>query len=256
MGVLMKLEGIGPPAVEPLISALKHEDQGIRYTAVHVLVNLDDKRAVEPIITLLKSEYDNLREPGTKGTMPSTVEYLIELLKHKEMFYVRSSTAWALGWLGDKRAVEPLVAALGDAGVVGNPYVARVQVAFALGRLGDERAIEPLIDVLKRKAPRRDEERAMFEKMPEQAEFLRRSAAKTLDALVKIGPPAVEPLISLLKDENSYMRSFAAKALGELGDKRAVQPLVEVLKDEDEQVRKWATEALHKLGWQSGTNVE
>jgi HEAT repeat protein len=256
MGVLMKLEGIGPPAVEPLISALKHEDQGIRYTAVHVLVNLDDKRAVEPIITLLKSEYDNLREPGTKGTMPSTVEYLIELLKHKEMFYVRSSTAWALGWLGDKRAVEPLVAALGDAGVVGNPYVARVQVAFALGRLGDERAIEPLIDVLKRKAPRRDEERAMFEKMPEQAEFLRRSAAKTLDALVKIGPLAVEPLISLLKDENSYMRSFAAKALGELGDKRAVQPLVEVLKDEDEQVRKWATEALHKLGWQSGTNVE
>jgi HEAT repeat protein len=221
--------------------------------AAHVLVGLDDKRAVEPVITFLKSESDELREPGAKaleGTGPSTVEYLIELLKHKEMFYVRSSSAWVLGWLGDKRAIEPLVAALGDAGVVGNPWVAQVQVAFALGRLGDKRAIEPLIEVLKRSTPLKNEDSALFK------ESGQRSVAKTLDALVKIGPPAVEPLIGVLKDENAFVRSFAAKGLGELGDKRAIEALVEVLKDEDEEVRQSATEALRKLNWQLGTNVE
>ncbi len=89
-----------------------------------------------------------------------------------------------------------------------------------------------------------------------QVQSWQRSVVKTLDALVKIGPPAVEPLIGVLKDENAYMRSFAAEGLGELGDKRAVQPLVEVLKDEDEQVRRSATESLRKLGWQPGTDVE
>jgi HEAT repeat protein len=169
------------------------------------------------------------------------------------MFYVRSSSAWTLGWLGDKRAVEPLVAALGDAGVVGNPWVARVQAAVALGRLGDKRAIEPLIDVLKRMAKNKDS--AVLGQMPGQAQSLRRSVVKMLDALVKIGPPAVEPLIGVLKDENACMRSFAAEGLGELGDKRAVEPLVAVLKDEDEEVRRSATEALRKLGWQPGTGV-
>jgi len=256
MGMLAR---IGPPAVEPLIAALKHEDKRMRYTAAHVLVSLDDQRAVEPVITFLKSESDALREPGAKaseGPGPSTVEYLIELLKHKEMFYVRSSSAWALGWLGDKRAVDPLAAALGDAGVVGNPWVARVQVALALGRLGDKRAIEPLIEVLQRSAPLKDEEIAAFGKLPGQAQSRRRSVVKTLDVFVKIGPPAVEPLIGLLKDENAWLRSFAAEGLGELGDKRAVPPLVTMLKDEDEQVRQSATEALRKLGWQPGTAVE
>jgi HEAT repeat protein len=127
---------------------------------------------------------------------------------------------------------------------------------LALGRLGDKRAIEPLIDVLKRTAPLKDENSAVFGKLPGQAQSLRRSVVKTLDALVKIGPPAVEPLIGVLKVENARMRSFAAEALGELGDKRAVKPLVAMLKDEDEEVRRSATEALRKLGWQSSTEVE
>jgi HEAT repeat protein len=88
------------------------------------------------------------------------------------------------------------------------------------------------------------------------AQSRRQSAAKTLGALVKIGSPAVEPLIGLLKDENAWLRSFAAEGLGELGDKRSVQPLVALLKDEDEEVRRSATKALSKLGWQPGTGLD
>ena len=168
------------------------------------------------------------------------------------MFYIRSSSAWALGWLGDKRAADPLVAALGKAGVVGNPYVARVQAAIALGRLGDKRAIEPLIDILKRNAINPNELKdldsaGLTDMRSMQVQSWYQSSTKILDALVKIGPPAVEPLIGLLKDENVFLRSFAAKSLGELGDKRAVQPLIEMLKDEDEEVRQSATRALDKL---------
>jgi HEAT repeat protein len=186
----------------------------------------------------------------------SAVEQLIVALKDRDVC-LRTSAAWVLGRLGDKRAVEPLVAALGDARVTGDGWGGRVQpalAAVALGRLGDKRAVKPLIDALKHYPPSL--------KIPGRidlvafARLARRGAAKILDALVDVGPPAVEPLIGVLKDENALVRSFAAEGLGELGDKRAVQPLVAVLKDEDEEVRRSATEALRKLGWQPGTDVE
>jgi HEAT repeat protein len=264
LGMLMR---IGPPAVEPLIAALKQEDKRVRYTAAYVLVPLDDKRAVEPLITVLKGEYQDMQRAEGKaleGIGPSTVEQLIALLKHKESL-VRSSSAWVLGWLGDKRAVEPLVEAMGDSLAVGNAAEGQFEAAVALGRLGDRRPIEPLIRELKRLAQFEDQERLaqfkdevgdLFGKLPGQAQYQRRSVVKRLDALVKIGPPAVEPLIGVLKDESAHVRSFAAEGLGELGDKRAIQPLVALLKDEDEEVRRSATKALTKLGWQPGDELQ
>ena len=61
-------------------------------------------------------------------------------MKDKE---VRRGAAEALGKLGDTRAVEPLIEALGD----GSEYV-RNSAAGALGKLGDTRAVEPLIEAL------------------------------------------------------------------------------------------------------------
>jgi len=256
LGMLMR---IGPPAVEPLIAALKQEDKRVRYTAAFVLRKLDDKRAVEPLITVLKGEYQDMQRAegkASEGISPSTVEQLIALLKHKDMSSVRSSSAWILGWLGDKRAVEPLVEALGDSRAVGNAAEEQFEAAVALGRLGDKRPIELLIRELKRLAPSTGVENIRAFNDKDDADFLRPLVVKTLDALVKIGPPAVEPLIGLLKDKNAHVRSFAAEGLGELGDKRAVQPLVALLKDEDEEARQSATEALRKLGWQLGKDVE
>jgi len=56
-------------------------------------------------------------------------------------------------------------------------------------------------------------------------------------ALGKIGTPAVEPLLAALKDEDSGVRSKAARALGEIKDTRAVEPLISALEDEDPGVR-------------------
>ena len=64
---------------------------------------------------------------------------------------------------------------------------------------------------------------------------------------MKIGEPAVEPLIEALKDKDQDVRWEAALALGNIGDERAVEPLIEALKDEDEDVREAAGEALEKI---------
>jgi HEAT repeat protein len=68
------------------------------------------------------------------------------------------------------------------------------------------------------------------------------------DALVKLGEPAVEPLITCLKDQDWKVRYGAIKALGKLGDARAVDPLITCLKSSDNWlVGECLTEALSEL---------
>ena len=57
---------------------------------------------------------------------------------------VRGRAAWALGELGDARAVEPLMEALKD-----ESENVRSGAAWALEKIGDTRAVEPLMEVLK-----------------------------------------------------------------------------------------------------------
>ena len=59
-----------------------------------------------------------------------------------------------------------------------------------------------------------------------------------VEALVRIGPAAVEPLIDALKDIRS--RHGAAEALGRLGDAQAIEPLIAALSDK--------TNASHTFG--------
>lgn len=63
--------------------------------------------------------------------------------------------------------------------------------------------------------------------------FVRSDAAR---ALGQIGDSrAVEPLVAVLKDKDEYssLRLDAARALGQIGDTRAVEPLIVALKDQE-----------------------
>jgi len=93
----------------------------------------------------------------------------------------RASAIEALGRIGDSRAVEPLIAALKDEDVN-----VRWPAARALGEIKDTRAIKPLIAALK------------------DAEWIVREAAA--EALIKIGAPAVEPLIAALTEATVVCR--------------------------------------------------
>ena len=148
---------------------------------------------------------------------------LIERLKDEDED-VRRNAAEALVKIGEP-AVEPLIKVLKDK----NAKV-RGDAAYALGRIGDKRAVDALIEVL-----RNEDDDAL----------VRLSAA---EALIRIGEPAVEPLIEALKDEDEDARSFAADALGEIGDRRAVDALVKILKDGSAEVRESAACALGKIG--------
>jgi HEAT repeat protein len=68
------------------------------------------------------------------------------------------------------------------------------------------------------------------------------------EALVKIGPPSIEPSLKALRDENGDVRKSAAEALGKIGDKRAIEPLIKALGDENGDVRESAAEVLGKIG--------
>ncbi|GAI92158.1 unnamed protein product, partial [marine sediment metagenome] len=72
-------------------------------------------------------------------------------------------------------------------------------------------------------------------------------AAEATRALVKIGKPAVEPLIAALDDDNYLVRVKIVEILGQIGDFRATEPLTVALKDEYFEVRLRAAQALGEL---------
>ncbi len=76
---------------------------------------------------------------------------------------------------------------------------------------------------------------------------LTRTNKEAAKALVKIGKPAVEPLISSLKGMNWRIRVRAALALGEIRDLQAVEPLIATLNDKEHFMRASAVAALAKI---------
>ncbi len=105
---------------------------------------------------------------------------------------VRQNAAAMLGDLGDPRAVEPLIKALGDY----NNGV-REAATEALPKFG-EHAVRPLIEALW-----------------DANKDVRRAAT---EALVRLGDPrATEPLIKLLGDKDNRIRKAAINALVRLG---------------------------------------
>jgi hypothetical protein len=71
---------------------------------------------------------------------------------------------------------------------------------------------------------------------------------EVLKAFVRIGEPAVDPLIFALNHKSWIVWDSTAEALGEIRDKRAVEPLIKALKDENWAVRVSVAKALYYIG--------
>jgi len=74
---------------------------------------------------------------------------------------------------------------------------------------------------------------------------IRKNAARRL---THVGAPAVEPLISALRNRNPKVRANAAWALGELEERSAVDGLRRATKDSKKEVRSAAVAALARIG--------
>lgn len=200
-------------AVHPLIDALKDENKHVRKVAAEALGKIGDKQAVEPLIAALKDKEGHVRETATSALGKigdlRAVEPLIVALKD---IYARGNAAEALGNIGDARAVEPLIDELKNRFIIGDSED-RVKIAEALAKIGDVRAVVPLVEVLEHMDK-------FFIKTEESCE-------KIAEALIRIGAPAVEPLIAALESSNSLSKSnpAVASALRKLGDPRAKKVL-------------------------------
>ncbi len=70
---------------------------------------------------------------------------------------------------------------------------------------------------------------------------------ETKISLIKIGAPAVDPLIVALTHPRAKVRGNAALVLGTIRNERAIAPLIAALKDSDPEVRMWAAVALGEM---------
>jgi HEAT repeat protein len=231
---------IGRSAVEPLIAALRDQDQYVREAAARALGRLDDSRAVEPLVAVLRDNYSSVRKAaawalGMLGDLRA-VEPLLTALQDPDRI-VREAAVGALGELGDFRATEPLIAVLRD-----KDWYVRLTAAQALGKLGNPRIVEILIATLGNDD--RDE---------------RLLAAVALREIAD--PRAVEPLIGTLQDKDGAVRRAAVLALGRIGDSRAVEPLIDALQDQDKNtqaklyVQEAAAVALEQIGTPKALNA-
>ncbi|MFA5223659.1 MAG: HEAT repeat domain-containing protein, partial [Candidatus Omnitrophota bacterium] len=105
--------------VSRLIRKLSDSHPYVRSSSAYDLGKLGDKRAVEPLIKALGDSDFRVRSSSTialeelGATKEQIVDGYLKALSSPNSD-VRSSSTEALGKLGDKRAVEPLIKALGD----------------------------------------------------------------------------------------------------------------------------------------------
>lgn len=245
--------------IDGLIRALHHIYEETRRDAANALSELKDEKAVRAIIPALMDSEEHVRLAVRQILVNiGVVEPLLDALRDTSSgrsWMVRYGAAWALGRLGDRRAVGPLTELLGDrdwavrnaaaealgtlraappvetllAGLKDGEPRTRAGAARALGQAGDERAVEPLIAAL-----------------GDSDVDVRMAVAAVLGRLRDVR--AVEPLIVVLqKDQSSTGRMTAAQALGDLGDVRAVRGLIAALNDEWD-VQRRAAESLERIG--------
>lgn len=259
----MALVEIREPAIDPLIAALKEENEVVRQGAVEALVKIGEP-AIEPLIAALKEYFIRegaARVLGMMGepALERAVERLIVEFEGEDDD-VRGAAFEALVEIGEP-AVEPLIAALSDKSLDER----RMVVAGIIVKTGTTEVIPHYMDL-----------QAKLKDAFADKGFTARGAAAA--ALGEIGDArAIEPLIAALKDDDLPVRWVAAGALFEfrdartleplatleeddllikgglwlrlIGDARTVKPLIAKLVDEDDDVRQTSSEVLKKLGW-------
>jgi len=148
---------------------------------------------------------------------------------------VRQQALSALGKIGDKRALKPLLICLRDedAGV-------RREAVKALRHFDSDRAIAPIIIAMD------DSDMGVKRETIATLGFLMKKEQAIRKSSVERKRLAVAPLIRALEDKDSVVRQEAVRALGYSESYRACIPVTRVLGDTNKEVRRNA-ESLKKV---------
>lgn len=184
-------------------------------------------------------EYINARVLTAKAIAnykdTSTVGSLLYCLNDKnENYKVRLACADALGRIGDRYAVEPLIDVVSDEDEK-SVYV-KESATFALGLLGDMSAIDPLVAIMEAK-------QGVLGKFS----FLKE---KIVEALARLNPnndKVLKVLKNSLMDSASMVRINAIEGLMNSDYEEAPNLIKTALHDEDEEVQRNALIALYNI---------
>lgn len=213
---------INPAGAQNLLEALG-ETEGGELRPLALVVGWLEGAAVERALTRLLGQSDARSEvlEALVRHGPGVAELLIEQLGSEDL-EIRKAAAFALGRIGDARAVPALVEALEeDEEIV-------IAAADALAKIGDPRAFESLLA-----------------RVGDPHAAVRQSVVGALNSLGSPEMPArVRPLLS---DADPNVRESAVKIAGYFGYAECADLLLERCLDEDERVRRAAVEHLPYL---------
>lgn len=187
-----------------------------------------------------KDNFINVRAMSAKAIAhlkdTSAVTPLLYCLNNKEENYkIRLACADALGKLGDRYAVAPLIEVVTDQNER-SVYV-KESAAFALGLIGDVRAVEPLVKIL-------NSNKGILNRFT----FLKE---RVIEALGKLKFSNSEFVFTALKnslvDESAQVRICAIEAIMTSEHPEASKIIKPLLQDEDLEVRKNALIALYNI---------
>ncbi|MDH7593613.1 MAG: HEAT repeat domain-containing protein [Methanomicrobiales archaeon] len=153
------------------------------------------------------------------------IRYYIAALQLNEEG-MRVEAARVLGTHNGKDVLDALIGALND-----ESRFVREEAAHSIGRMGDERTAELLI-----------------ERLDDEFRRVREGAVRALGGM---GPKAFDTLADALSDPRWRVRMGAAIALRITGDRRAIPLFISLLDDENRFVRREAVKSLGRLGDES-----
>jgi len=233
MSASKALAAIGERSIGPLLAALQSSNQMIRAHAAASLKAFQDDRIAPALNKLLTDPEAHVRghavealaKIGDAGPALSAVVNRREDRVVRLRALIVLQNYWANG-KGRDEWLPKLAGVLNDSDTLLSRGVA------AIFKTAGPKSTELLITALSESGAR-----------------ARKLAALTLGS--KQAREAFDQLAATLKDENSDVRTAAAKALGMLGDSRAVEPLIASLENDESQLTRQA--AAKSLGMLDST---
>lgn len=223
------LGDFGDPSVSGrLLPLLRDENGFVRNAAAVSLGKLGDRSAIDPLIQILTAGTSGIGTGVTDGVVigPSREKFLFEL-ERQTVTERKGGAIKALGVLKASEAVEPIV----QNGLNSGDLILKALSAYALGQIGDKRAVVPLEQAVQpfyETAPKLvDTEviistgtNAVSDTARQDIEKQVRVRASVAWALGQIGDPkARETLLKAADDPNSLVRDAAQEALAKIAER-------------------------------------
>ena len=218
---LARARSIAARLRQPATSLAAVED---RSAAIEELIDLPDPRAVAAAVREVLGEYDDTIRSAAIEVLRQT--RALEIWRRdlrKGSYRAKLTAIQALGEVGDERAVDELLEALGD----DDPDIARA-AAHAVSARDADYACDRLAEAL--------------------CSPNRRLAETAAAALVHLGDEAVECLVGQLASLSPQARRLAVESLGSIGGEKLTDLLLPLLATEpDAEVRAAAAVALSRV---------